>query len=138
MNDCCTNLNTSSHPQCPVGGNRCIKVSYKTVLQHVKTPWKENVKPQDYFFCDDPACEIVYFSSEGEKITKHQLRSRVGVKEMLDDSPLCYCFDISLRDYKDNPSLIDFVKEKTRQALCDCSARNPSGRCCLKDFPQVS
>jgi hypothetical protein len=54
-----------------------------------------------------------------------------------DDLIICYCFDIRLSDYVKNPALKDFVLEKTKAGLCSCKSKNPSGNCCLKDFPAL-
>jgi hypothetical protein len=53
------------------------------------------------------------------------------------DKMLCYCFSISLDDYIKNPALKDFVLEKTKAGACMCKTMNPSGKCCLKDFPSL-
>jgi len=34
------------------------------------------------------------------------------------------------------PDAKSFVIEKTKGHFCECEARNPSGKCCLKDFPK--
>jgi hypothetical protein len=49
---------------------------------------------------------------------------------------LCYCFGISREDFKRDPGLRDFVVAKTKAGECSCETKNPSGRCCLKDFPK--
>lgn len=53
------------------------------------------------------------------------------------DRIICYCFDIRLSDYLRDPALKEFVVEKTKAGLCSCKAMNPSGNCCLKDFPRI-
>ena len=57
-------------------------------------------------------------------------------QEVNPDSMLCYCYEITWQDYYDNPSLKDYVIEQTRQGNCECEIKNPSGRCCLRDFPK--
>lgn len=113
------------------------EVSAHTILHHLKQPelWQE--RGRRYFFCDDPGCDVVYFGDDGSVILKSQLRTTVGVKEAGDDSPLCYCFDITRAAALADPALKDSVVEKTRQGLCSCETSNPSGRCCLKDFPKA-
>jgi hypothetical protein len=54
-----------------------------------------------------------------------------------DDLMLCYCFGFTKQDYKDDASVRDYVIEQTRAGNCSCSTKNPSGQCCLKDFPRV-
>jgi len=89
-----------------------------------------------YFFCEDPACDVVYFGDDGSTLSKSRLRTRVGVKEGAGDSLLCYCFGVSYADYRSNPAVKDYVIAQTKAGLCSCDIRNPSGRCCLKDFPK--
>jgi len=49
---------------------------------------------------------------------------------------LCYCFGVSSADFERNPATRDFVMAQTKANLCSCETSNPSGRCCLKDFPK--
>jgi len=42
---------------------------------------------------------------------------------------------VRLGDYQSDKRLKDFVVEQTKADVCACDIRNPSGRCCLKDFP---
>lgn len=89
-----------------------------------------------YFFCDDPACDVVYFGGDGVTIRKSQLRTRVGVKESSADALVCYCFGVTMADALNDPAIRDFVVAQTKRGLCSCETSNPSGRCCLKDFPK--
>ncbi|MDQ6957466.1 MAG: hypothetical protein Q9M21_09760, partial [Mariprofundaceae bacterium] len=56
---------------------------------------------------------------------------------------LCHCFDISQSDYskalqsKESGAMKAFVIQQTKDKLCACESRNPSGRCCLADFRQM-
>jgi len=53
---------------------------------------------------------------------------------------LCHCFDIAESTYRN--ALADgtaeatkaFVVQQTKDGLCACESRNPSGRCCLASF----
>ena len=93
-------------------------------------------KDQRYFFCDDPNCDVVYFGEDKSVILKSQLRTKVGLKEATEDALLCYCFGVTKADGLSNPSIKNFVSAETKQGLCSCETSNPSGRCCLKDFPR--
>jgi hypothetical protein len=110
-------------------------VSTRTILHHIKRPWAWEEKTQGYYFCADPDCDVVYFGDDGSVITRSQVRTTVGVKETSMQAPLCYCFGVSKEKGASDPSLRDFVIEKTRSGLCSCETSNPSGRCCLADFP---
>lgn len=137
MSDCCSP--SASHPnkhRCPRNGIEYAEVPARTIAHHLKQPSSWQDRSVRYFFCDDPDCDVVYFGDDDSVILKSQLRTRVGVKEADDDALLCYCFDITKADALDDPAIRDSVVDKTRQGLCSCETSNPSGRCCLKDFPK--
>ena len=121
---------------CPLSRKVCLEVPFNTVLQHIKSPWRLALPQQAYYFCDDPNCELVYFSRDGNtRIHQSQMRTTVGVKETSPDATLCYCFGVS-RSQAIIKEAKEFVISQTKAARCNCSSRNPSGRCCLKDFPK--
>lgn len=131
---------TSANPKkrsCPSNGLTGTEVSSKTISHHLKHAWKWKDEGSRYFFCTDPDCDVVYFGDDDSIITKAQLRTQVGIKESSDDTPACYCFGISKADAKNDPGIRDYVKAQTKNAQCACDIRNPSGRCCLIDFPRV-
>lgn len=138
MSDCCSSRGetTPRRHRCPRNGIEYAEVPVQTILHHLRRPWEWKEGMQRYYFCDDPACEVVYFGEDGSTLLRDDLRGTVGIKAPSPDAPLCYCFGISRQDAAAEPSLREFVVEKTRLGLCSCETRNPSGRCCLKDFPR--
>lgn len=143
MSDCCDNNQcaATSSPRryaCPANQEEYVSVSSKTILHHLKSPWEMNnhgeISSKQFYFCDDPACDVVYFSTDGSVIKKSQLRTTVGVKEINQDAMICYCFGVSRHDAKQHPEIKAFVTQQTKDKNCACEIRNPSGRCCLKDF----
>jgi len=137
----CDQSNTETHPvprklNCPVNGKTCLPVEPKTISHHLKHPWNWQATKQGYYFCSDPECDVVYFSQDGSMIKTPELRTTVGVKKMNPESLICYCYGVTLDDAKSNPAIKAFVKQKTKANECACDSRNPSGRCCLKDFPK--
>lgn len=140
MSDCCSSSSCdSAHPKkqrCPVNGHEYSEVSARTITHHIKDAWTWRPTGCRYFFCDDPACEVVYFGEDGSTILKSQLRTHVGLKEFSEDSLLCYCFGVTKADFFANPATKSFVIAQTKAGLCSCDTSNPSGRCCLKDFPK--
>ena len=147
MSDCCSTNNSPSNAAghtapnkhlCPVNGKPYTKVPSHTLSHHLKQPWLWDGNPtQQYYFCDDPACEVAYFSEDNAIINKSKLRTTIGIKEQNNDNELvCYCFGVTFADARDNKAIKDFVVDMTKQKKCACDARNPSGRCCLKDFPK--
>jgi len=110
-----------------------------TILQHIKKPWalhQTHLIEQLYYFCTDPSCEVVYFGENEMFINKSELRMLVGIKEPDNDEALsCYCFDVSHKETRNNSKIKQYIIEKTKNNLCSCESQNPSGKCCLKDFP---
>ncbi len=107
----------------------------RTILHHLKQPWTQNLVEQHYYFCDDPNCDVVYFGKDNSVIVKDDLRTQLGIKESSPKRILCYCFGVLAKDAI-NRSAKDFVVMQTKNATCSCETSNPSGRCCLKDFPK--
>jgi len=137
MSNCCSkNSPASQRHTCPENSQEYGKVPYKTILHHVKAPWNLALKEQAYYFCSDPGCDVVYFGSDDSTIHKEQLRTRVGIKERSNDALICYCFGVSKAVALADEKVKAFVIEQTRRSLCSCTTRNPSGKCCLKNFPK--
>ncbi|MBF0280032.1 MAG: hypothetical protein HQM13_19700 [SAR324 cluster bacterium] len=140
MIDCCnSSKSTSGAPSshiCPINGKSYQIVESKTVLHHLRSPWDYEEKDYQHYFCDDPECDVVYFTNQGSVICKDRLRTSIGQKEKGDDRILCYCFGVSAKQVDENPSIKGFVIEQTKNQNCDCETRNPSGHCCLKNFPR--
>lgn len=140
MADCCASPNDSAahtgKRPCPADGTECAEVSAKTITHHIKNSWQWDSKGLRYYFCDSPDCDVVYFGDDGSVILKSQLRTQVGIKEPSADAMLCYCFGITQADARREPAIREFVVTQTKLGRCACDTRNPSGRCCLKDFPR--
>ncbi len=137
MSSCCTSTENSKNKprqyKCPSNGKLYKEVSPATILHHMNEPWNWNNKDQGYYFCDDPDCDVVYFGEDDSLIKKSSLRTEVGIKEERDDALVCYCFGVSKKESK-SQKIKEFVIENTKNNNCACVTRNPSGRCCLKDF----
>jgi hypothetical protein len=118
-----------------VNGQEYKSVAMKTILHHINSPWKWAEKRQGYYFCDDPNCDVVYFGEDNSVMTKTEIRTTVGIKERKPDTLTCYCFGVSNSEAQQHPAIRDFIVSKTKAGVCSCDTSNPSGRCCLKDFP---
>jgi len=143
MHDCCSSPSgTAVVPPrkclCPVCGGEGAGVSMQTILHHIKRGWQWAARKQGYYFCEDPACAVVYFGEDGSLIARDEVRGSVGIKEHSPAAPVCYCFGVTRADALSDPAIREYVVDKTRGGLCSCSIRNPSGRCCLKDFPAMA
>ena len=140
MTDCCVSQTPDHNPpkklRCPVNGKEYSSVGLKTILHHLSEPWDKALIEQGYYFCTDTDCEVVYFGQDNMVISKSELRTNVGIKAKDPGRMVCYCFGVSYAAAVNDNVAVDFVKEKTKQSLCSCETSNPSGRCCLKDFPR--
>lgn len=122
--------------RCPVNGKEYGSVGVKTILHHLVAPWKKELSSKSYYYCTDKDCDVVYFGQDDSVISKTDLRTKVGIKEKEPGRTVCYCFGISYSEAEENTVAVNFVKDKTKQSLCSCETSNPSGRCCLKNFPK--
>lgn len=139
MTDCCSPSKCkAAHPKkhrCPANGIEYTEVSARTIAHHIRHSWNWSGSASHYYFCSDPECDVVYFGDDDSVILKSQLRTLVGVKEAASDTLVCYCFGVTKADARSDPGVRDFVASQTKLGLCSCDTSNPSGRCCLKDFP---
>ena len=142
MQDCCSEAGTHKNiprtQPCPVNGRACRQVQIRTMFHHLQAPWKAGIVEQGYYFCADPDCEVVYFGQDGAIFKQSALRTRVGIKENKAESLVCYCFGVTRGEAEQDDSAREFVEQKTGESMCSCITSNPSGRCCLADFPGKS
>ena len=139
MADCCKNTEELLHSKkrnCPNCGAACAEVAVRTIVHHISKAWKWKSISQNYYFCDGRDCEVVYFGADDSVILQPQLRTTVGMKSSSELSLLCYCFGVSRADVASGDAIRDFVVAQTKLGLCSCETSNPSGRCCLQDFPR--
>lgn len=140
MSDCCsTSCAPASFPKrhtCPANGKKYSQVSSITIKHHIKAPWSRSLSNQGYYFCSDPECEVVYFGQDDSVIGKAAVRTEVGLKEKSANALVCYCYGVTKGEAAGNPHIRDFVIAETKQQHCACKTRNPSGKCCLADFPE--
>lgn len=140
MKNCCSDSdckNTSLKKyRCPVNLIKYPEVSVQTIIHHINKPWEWKPKAKHYYFCNDSSCYVAYFGDNGDIIPKTQLRSHSEQASFPQSELLCYCFGITTSDVTDQPSIRDFVIEQTKKGLCSCKTHNPSGLCCLKNFPK--
>lgn len=140
MSNCCNTSSCETTPRkgiCPLNGKAYSRVKHTTLLHHLNKPWKSDISDQTWYFCDSPDCSVVYFGDNKQIFEQDDLRTQVGQKSSQPDRSLCYCFDVTQQDYEAQPELTKgFVIEQTQGNTCACQSQNPSGRCCLKDFPK--
>lgn len=140
MNNCCSNSEASTHyptsHTCPTNGVSYASVKRKTLLHHIKKPWQHSITPQGYYFCTDPKCDVVYFAQDNTTIHTHNLRTTVWQKSNSEEANICYCFGVTKQQASSDKEIKTFVIKQTKNSLCSCETSNPSGLCCLKDFPR--
>lgn len=141
MSECCSVKPSSIPPavmSCPACSSRSKKVDAITVKSLVRRlPF--GMVPAQYYFCEAPACDVVYFPSNPDAPTfrRGDLLVRVGLKEKHDPIPVCYCFGVARRDITDEiretgkSTMADRIKAEVKSGNCACEVKNPSGKCCL-------
>jgi len=125
---------------CPACGNSAEGVSHTTLLHQLRNPLHTELCDAPYYFCATADCDTVYFNAAAEQFSRDALRQPVGQKSHQADHLLCYCFDIrygEIADSKRARLCYDFVVQQTAAKRCACEQRNPSGKCCLRDFPRL-
>ena len=140
MSDCCSSGKTTRSVRnthtCPSNKQVYSEVTVATVLHHIRHGWNYSWQDKRFYFCDDPDCDVVYFSDDDAVITQPDLSTKVGIKSDAEDAMICYCFGVTQADARQDPSIKDFVIQQTKSKFCTCETSNPSGKCCLKNFPK--
>ncbi|MBI0582335.1 MAG: (2Fe-2S)-binding protein [Methanomassiliicoccales archaeon] len=124
---------------CPNCKKEGLEVEKITVANHAKeTCWPLGNEQFDY--CDNPECEVVYFTSSGMRtLKKSDVKTRVTFKEKEAPRPLCYCKQVTEED------VINAIEggaknfEEVRAATGiggggQCKITNPAGRCCSRNY----
>lgn len=123
---------------CAACHGKAKKVGRLTVEHLIKDKHVDEVRETQYYFCETPSCDVVYFSNETEQyFTTRDVRVRVGIKESEDPIPICYCFDFTEEMIRaeliatGRTTIPDLIAAKIQAGACACEVKNPSGRCCL-------
>jgi hypothetical protein len=130
---------------CPVSSWNSKKVDLLTVRSLVRQ-LPLGMPPTAYYFCDDPACYVVYFPSNPQAplFRRADLWVRVGVKEKDDPIPVCYCFGFTRNDILDEirvtgrSTVAERITEEVKAGNCACEVKNPSGKCCLGEVNRIA
>jgi Zinc binding domain len=149
MSDCCfVKGDAPTVPvamACPVNGARSKQVDMLTVKSLLRQ-LPLGMPNTQYYFCDSPDCEVVYFplDPDAPSFRRDDLVVRVGVKETEDPLPICYCFGFTRKDIWDeirrtgNSTVAKRIAAEVEAGRCVCEVRNPSGRCCLGDITRAA
>jgi hypothetical protein len=129
---------------CPVSGTFSRKIQHRT-LEHLLKPEKlASLLDVQYYYCQAPACSVVYFSNEKVPLfTTDDLTVKVFVKDHGDEVPVCYCFNWARGRIKQqitetghSTAALEIARE-IKAGHCACDVRNPKGECCLGDVNAV-
>lgn len=141
MSDCCSVNPQAAAPlvkDCPECGNRAKQVEVLTVRSLVRHLPFEMVSAQ-YYFCEAPGCDVVYFPFDPAAPVFHQadLLVRVGAKEEGNSGLTCYCFGVTRKAIREEieqtgkSTVGERIKAEVQAGNCACEVKNPTGKCCL-------
>ncbi len=149
MSDCCSvNGNNAEAPMalaCRECGNRSKRVDIQTVRSLVRhLPFA--MVPAQYYFCEAPGCDVVYFPFDPAAPVFHQadLLVRVGAKEEGDSGLICYCFGVTRQAIREEieqtgkSTVGERIKAEVQAGNCACEVKNPSGQCCLGNIVRAA
>lgn len=145
MSNCCslpeTRGTAPTVAACPVSGTRAKQVDLLTVKSLVRhLPFA--MPRAQYYFCNSPGCDVVYFSNDPEApiFRSEDLLVRVGAKERADSIPVCYCFGVTRQQIWEeiqragHSTAPERIRAEVQAGNCACEVKNPSGKCCLGDI----
>ena len=129
--------------QCPISQTKGLIVKKITLRGHVQEKYWDIISDQNYFFCSDEICPIIYFNNtENYYFTEKEVKTRVSYKKGSEPRPICYCLNVlehrildEIIDKKCCTTLKDIKKFTGARTGKFCHITNPSGRCC---GPQVN
>jgi CopZ-like zinc binding protein len=130
---------------CPVNGARSKQVDILTVKSLVRQ-LPLGMPDTQYYFCDAPDCEVVYFAQDSKAPTflRKDLAVRVGAKETAHPIPICYCFGFTRQDLCNEirttgkSNIAKQIAAEIKAERCACEVKNPSGKCCLGDVTRTA
>lgn len=116
------------------------KVKKITVGNHVN-PEYWHLLSDDFYFCPNPKCEVVYFNGRVTFTTK-EVKTKVFLKEKGSPRPLCYCKHVTVEDVieaiKNGAKGVEEVEKLTGMGNGGfCTVTNPTGRCCKQFYEDL-
>lgn len=130
---------TSTGSACPACGAIGRVVADETLRALLKQAAATSLLAVERRFCRTPSCDVLYYGADGRVVGKGEARIRVGLKEMEDPVPLCYCFSLTRADVRREVAetgkcgIPARIAAEVRAGRCGCEVKNPSGACCLGD-----
>lgn len=167
MNSCCTNTveviatdqhksgescclitektNAPTRAECPLSKTSSRKVQRKTVEHLLKEEKVNSIQNVQYYYCAEPDCKVVYFSNENVPyFTTDDIKVKVFAKDKGDDVNVCYCFNWTRGQIKDEITRVGKstaslqIAKEVKAGTCACDIKNPKGECCLGDVNAVA
>ena len=141
--ECCLVTEKTPAPakaECPISKTSSRKVQRRTVEHLLKAEKVGSVQNVQYYYCTDPECRVVYFSSESAPyFTVEDVAVKVYAKDKGNDVDVCYCFDWTRGRIKEQIAQTGKSKasleiaQEVKAGNCVCDIKNPKGECCLGD-----
>lgn len=128
---------------CPTCGATARAVP-RVTLEHLLRPERlDALRDETHFVCAARGCPTVYFSRTGRVFEERDLRVAFGLKGSATPQTVCYCFDHTVEEIRDEiartatSTVIDRIKTAMGESGCRCETMNPLGRCCLPSVHAV-
>lgn len=143
MANCCSSRNgpaTGTQTACSECGSKGTAVGLLTVKALLTEAALRHLAAAPLFFCQEPTCSVVYFTTDGQEYTTAEVRVRVWQKQQAGDRTICYCFDENeaamARELVETGrcGAVQRVRDHIAAGRCACEVRNPRGTCCLADL----
>ncbi|SOC22049.1 hypothetical protein SAMN05880501_113118 [Ureibacillus xyleni] len=140
MGDCCNNSLKIEvkNGTCPSCNNKAKIVKLITLKSLLKPSALEIINAnENHYFCSTKDCEIVYFDTNNKKYLVTDIKVAVHQKDILDTTPICYCFHWTkekIKSYFEQgllPHPLEHIRENIKENRCGCEVNNPQGSCCL-------
>ena len=128
-------------PTCGSKGKSVNLITLKSLLRpeslgNIRGDIRGDIGEETFNFCEGPECPVAYFSGQGTVFSKDDLTVRIGIKESAPPRTICYCFDHSMEEIRDEiaatgrSTIVKTITEELQDG-CWCETKNPQGSCCL-------
>lgn len=127
-------------PLCKQKAHAVSDITIKTMIK--KDKLKEFSNYDGFNFCKTPDCTTVYFKKEIIINQRHLIKD-IGQKVWSKEHKICYCFNWTKTNIigklllNKNTNILNQLKEKKKKSKCNCTEKNPSGKCCSNDIKKI-
>jgi len=135
----CESRNKKNSSECPNCQNQGKPVRLETLQSLLLAEAKAKLdETQNYYFCPNSQCDVVYFSNEPKiSLFTKDLSVKVTQKDQGLGVNVCYCFGHTrqsvLNEIRNSghSTVLEDIKKKMKDPGCFCERSNPQGSCCL-------